>query len=99
MPLFVKIRGSRGRLLVKYEVPKKTLIPHYKNQEAKSIAPVIERLQKGESLALVSDAGTPGISDPGYYLVSEVVKAGFTVEPIPGSHSRYGAVIRFPYSQ
>lgn len=72
------------RLLDRYEVPKKTLIPHYKNQEAKTIAPVIERLQNGESLALVSDAGTPGISDPGYYLVSEVVKAGFTIEPIPG---------------
>ena len=72
------------RLLARYEVPKKTLIPHYKNQEAKSIAPVIERLENGESLALVSDAGTPGISDPGYYMVSEVVKAGFTVEPIPG---------------
>ncbi|MEA2076867.1 MAG: 16S rRNA (cytidine(1402)-2'-O)-methyltransferase [Candidatus Marinimicrobia bacterium] len=72
------------RLLERYEVPKKTLIPHYKNQEAKSIAPVIERLQNGDSLALVSDAGTPGISDPGFYLVSEVIKAGFTVEPIPG---------------
>jgi len=71
-------------LLERYEVPRKTLIPHYKNQEAKSIAPVIERLQNGESLALVSDAGTPGISDPGYFMVSEIVKAGFTVEPIPG---------------
>jgi 16S rRNA (cytidine1402-2'-O)-methyltransferase len=73
-----------SRLLERYEVPKKSLIPHYKNQEAKSIAPVIDRLKNGESLALVSDAGTPGISDPGYYMVSEIVKAGFTVEPIPG---------------
>lgn len=74
-----------SRLLQRYEIPKKTLIPHYKNQEAKSIAPVIERLKSGESLALVSDAGTPGISDPGFYMVSEVVKAGFAVEPIPGA--------------
>ena len=73
-----------GRLLQRYEISKKTLIPHYKNQEAKSIAPVIERLKNGDSLALVSDAGTPGISDPGFYMVSEIVKAGFTVEPIPG---------------
>ena len=73
-----------SRLLERYEVPKKSLIPHYKNQEAKSIVPVIERLKNGESLALVSDAGTPGISDPGFYMVSEIVKAGFTVEPIPG---------------
>ncbi len=73
-----------GRLLERYDVPRKTLIPHYKNQEAKSIAPVIERLQNGESLALVSDAGTPGISDPGYFMVSEIIKAGFKIEPIPG---------------
>ncbi len=72
------------RLLERYDVPRKTLIPHYKNQEARTIAPVIARLKNGESLALVSDAGTPGISDPGYFMVSEVVKAGFTVEPIPG---------------
>jgi 16S rRNA (cytidine1402-2'-O)-methyltransferase len=73
------------RLLERYGIPKKTLIPHYKNQEAKTIAPVIERLKNGGSLALVSDAGTPGISDPGFFLVSEVVKAGFAVEPIPGA--------------
>ncbi len=72
------------RLLERYDVPRKTLIPHYKNQEARTIAPVIARLKNGESLALVSDAGTPGISDPGYFMVSEVVKAGFAVEPIPG---------------
>ncbi|MCK4812892.1 MAG: 16S rRNA (cytidine(1402)-2'-O)-methyltransferase [Candidatus Marinimicrobia bacterium] len=73
-----------GRLLARYEIPKKPLIPHYKNQEAKAIVPVIKQLQEGKTLALVSDAGTPGISDPGFYLVSEIVKAGFRVEPIPG---------------
>ena len=73
-----------GILLARYEIPKKAMIPHYKNREADTIAPVLEHLRNGRSVALVSDAGTPGISDPGYFLVSEVVKAGFAVEPIPG---------------
>ncbi len=47
-------------------------------------APLLERMRQGESLALVSDAGTPGVSDPGEYLVSEAVAAGLSVVPIPG---------------
>lgn len=76
-----------GILLARYEIPKKTLLPHYKNCEADTIAPVLKHLQEGKSIALVSDAGTPGISDPGYFLVYEVVKAGFAVEPIPGPNA------------
>ncbi|MDD3966776.1 MAG: 16S rRNA (cytidine(1402)-2'-O)-methyltransferase [Candidatus Neomarinimicrobiota bacterium] len=73
-----------GILMARYEIPKKPLLPHYKNREADTIGPVLKHLQEGRSIALVSDAGTPGISDPGCFLVSEVVRAGFTVEPIPG---------------
>lgn len=73
-----------GILLARYGIPKKTMIPHYKNREADSIAPVLNYLQEGKSVALISDAGTPGISDPGFFLVSEVVQTGFPVEPIPG---------------
>jgi 16S rRNA (cytidine1402-2'-O)-methyltransferase len=46
--------------------------------------PLLRRLQEGESLALVSDAGTPAVSDPGEYLVTEAVAAGVSVVPIPG---------------
>lgn len=73
-----------GILLARYDIPKKPLLPHYKNQEARTVEPVLEHLRSGKTLALVSDAGTPGISDPGYFLVSEVVKAGFSVVPVPG---------------
>ena len=46
---------------------------------------IIERLQKGEKVAMVTDAGTPAVSDPGARLVREVLKAGFRVIPIPGA--------------
>jgi len=73
-----------SRLLSRYEIPRKPLISHFKNQEAKSIDTILSRLQNGESCALVSDAGTPGVSDPGNFLVKHVINAGFTVVPIPG---------------
>ncbi len=72
------------RLLKRYDIPHKPLITHFKNREEKALEPVLQALRDGKNLALVSDAGTPGISDPGYFLVSQVVKAGFDVVPIPG---------------
>lgn len=56
---------------------------HEHNEEARAAA-LVERLRLGQSLALVSDAGTPLISDPGYRLVAAVRAAGFAVSPIPG---------------
>lgn len=56
---------------------------HEHNEEARA-ATLVERLRAGQSLALVSDAGTPLISDPGYRLVAAVRAAGFAVSPIPG---------------
>ncbi|MCW8982876.1 MAG: 16S rRNA (cytidine(1402)-2'-O)-methyltransferase, partial [Gammaproteobacteria bacterium] len=57
---------------------------HEHNEEQKS-AYVVERLQTGESIALISDAGTPLISDPGYRLVKAAHRAGLVVCPIPGA--------------
>ncbi len=51
----------------------------------RTIADVLSRLKQGESVAYISDAGTPAVSDPGSYLVKRVVEAGFTVSPIPGA--------------
>jgi 16S rRNA (cytidine1402-2'-O)-methyltransferase len=56
----------------------------HQHNEARRGARIIERLAAGESLALISDAGTPGISDPGAHLVREVRAAGHPVVPIPG---------------
>ena len=50
----------------------------------RTVEEVISALREGKSLACISDAGTPGVSDPGSYLVQQVLAAGFTVIPIPG---------------
>ena len=73
-----------GNLLRHYEIRTPLLSLHHHNEHER-VAVVLRRLEKGESVALVSDAGTPGISDPGAKLVKAARDAGFSVEPIPGS--------------
>jgi 16S rRNA (cytidine1402-2'-O)-methyltransferase len=72
-----------GRLLLHFGVKTRLLALHDHN-EADRTATVIAELQSGKSVALVSDAGTPLISDPGYRLVQAAHEAGITVSPIPG---------------
>ena len=72
-----------GRLLLHFGVKTRLLALHDHN-EADRTATVIAELQSGKSVALVSDAGTPLISDPGYRLVQAAHEAGMTVSPIPG---------------
>ncbi len=62
-----------AKLLAHYEI-KKTLISYHHHSKLDKINYIIERLEKGENAALVSDAGTPGISDPGGILVNEILK-------------------------
>ncbi len=61
-----------GNLLKQLEIPKKELISMHGYSDPKKIGVIFARLKKGEHLALVSDAGTPGISDPGFALVSSI---------------------------
>ncbi len=61
------------------------LISYYREKEAERSQQLVTRLLGGESIALVSDAGTPGISDPGAVLVTEARKAGIIVVPLPGA--------------
>ncbi|MDX9706135.1 MAG: 16S rRNA (cytidine(1402)-2'-O)-methyltransferase [Azospira sp.] len=60
------------------------LLPAHEHNEEAAARQVIERLAAGESVALISDAGTPAVSDPGARLVARVREAGFTVVPLPG---------------
>ena len=72
-----------GRLLAHFEIRKPLLSCHGFN-EARRTGEIIARLRAGETIALVSDAGTPGISDPGERVVRAVLAAGLRVEPVPG---------------
>ena len=72
-----------ARLLQHYSIPTPTTSLHEHNEYARTPG-LIARLSAGESIALVSDAGTPGISDPGARLVAAAHAAGVRVEPVPG---------------
>ena len=72
------------QLLNHFEI-KKPLISCRAQNEAEVSKKIIALMEEGKSIAFASDAGTPGISDPGAVLVSEVRKAGFNVVPIPGA--------------
>lgn len=69
------------------------LMSHHKFNEHGTSAAVVERLKAGQTVALVSDAGTPGISDPGFFLVREAAKAGITVQTLPGATACIPAIV------
>ena len=80
-----------GSLLSQYGLAKELMATHQHN-ERQMAEQVIKRLSNGEKIALVSDAGTPAISDPGYLLVNAVRAAGFRVIPIPGASAAITAL-------
>jgi 16S rRNA (cytidine1402-2'-O)-methyltransferase len=73
-----------SRLLNHYQIDKK-LYSHHKFNEHKTLGFFISKLEEGNTIALISDAGTPGISDPGYLLVRACVEKEITVECLPGA--------------
>jgi 16S rRNA (cytidine1402-2'-O)-methyltransferase len=72
-----------GILLRKHNILKKTL-PHHKFNEHRFVEQLGQRMLGGEVMALVSEAGTPGISDPGYLLIRECIRKQVVVECLPG---------------
>lgn len=68
------------------------LLSYYKEKEQERTAVIINKLQEGQNVALVSDAGTPGISDPGSILVQNAVAENIRIEPIPGPSSLTAAL-------
>ena len=71
---------------------RRPLVSHHRFNEARRSEELLERLGRGERVALVSDAGTPGISDPGERVVRAAIAAGFRVEPVPGACALVGAL-------
>ena len=73
-----------GQLLKHFQISK-PLLSYFQFNEAKRSEEIIERLGRGEKVALVTDAGSPGISDPGERVVKAAIAAGFRVESVPGA--------------
>src|SRR5690349_13465581 len=73
-----------GQLLAKFEISK-PLLSYFQFNEARRSEEIIERLRRGEKVALVTDAGSPGISDPGERVVRAAIAAGLRVESVPGA--------------
>ena len=80
------------KLLNFYEI-KKPLISNHRHNEKEKKNILIEELKNGKSIAVVSDAGTPGISDPGEELVKEAIKENIEVVPVPGACALINALI------
>ena len=83
---------TSGVLLKHFNISNK-LMSHHKFNEHGTSASIVERLKAGETIALISDAGTPGISDPGFFLVREAVNAGITVQCLPGATAFVPALV------
>ena len=83
---------TSGVLLKHFDI-KNHLLSHHKFNEHGTSASVIERLQAGQTVALISDAGTPDISDPGFFLVREAVRAGIEVQTLPGATAFVPALV------
>ena len=83
---------TSGILLKHYDIKAK-LQPHHKFNEHKTIESIAQRIQGGENIALISDAGTPGISDPGFLLSRECARQGVDVECLPGATAFVPALV------
>lgn len=83
---------TSGKLLQHYEIKNK-LLSHHKFNEHKTADDIADRILSGDSVALISDAGTPGISDPGYLLVRACLAKGVQVECLPGATAFVPALV------
>ncbi|MCD7970196.1 MAG: 16S rRNA (cytidine(1402)-2'-O)-methyltransferase [Alistipes sp.] len=80
--------------LLKHLGIEKKIVSHHKFNEHATVEMVSEKIAQGQSVALVSDAGTPGISDPGFLLVRTCVEKGIEVETLPGATALIPALVQ-----
>lgn len=83
---------TTAKLLKHYEIGT-PLLSHHKFNEHQQVDRIAERIEKGENIALVSDAGTPGISDPGFLLTRTCVERGIETECLPGATAFVPALV------
>lgn len=83
---------TSGILLKHFEI-KNAMQSHHKFNEHQTVEKVVDRIKAGETVALISDAGTPGISDPGFLVVRECVRNGIEVQCLPGATAFVPALV------
>lgn len=83
---------TSGILLKHFEI-KNAMQSHHKFNEHKTVESVVNRIKAGATVALISDAGTPGISDPGFLVVRECVRNGIEVQCLPGATAFVPALV------
>ena len=82
-----------GILLSKYSINDKQLLSYNDANKTRRTEQAIDLLKLGKDIALVSDAGTPGISDPGFYLIREAINYNIQISPIPGTSALIAALV------
>lgn len=90
--IYAEDTRTSGNLLRHYEIDKKLFAYHQFN-EHKTVELIVEHIASGINAALISDAGTPGISDPGFLLVRECISRGIDVECLPGATAFVPALV------
>lgn len=83
-----------SQVLLKHYGIERKLFSHHKYNEHQTVEFVASRIEAGESIALISDAGTPGISDPGFLLVRTCLERGLEVETLPGATAFVPALVQ-----
>ena len=83
---------TSGVLLKHYEI-KKSMVPYHQHNEHKIAERLVQEILGGKTMALLTDAGTPGISDPAFYLIRECIKNNIKIECLPGATAFVPALI------
>jgi 16S rRNA (cytidine1402-2'-O)-methyltransferase len=91
--IFCEDTRSSSILLKHYNI-QKPVSPYHAHNEHKVLPHLVEQLQSGKTFALLTDAGTPGISDPGFLLVRECIRSGVRVECLPGATAFVPALVQ-----
>jgi 16S rRNA (cytidine1402-2'-O)-methyltransferase len=90
---FIACEDTRHTLkLLNFFELKKKLISYFQPREKEKIPHILKKLEKGHDIALVSDAGTPGLSDPGFPLIRDALEQGILIVPIPGASALTSAL-------
>jgi len=83
---------TSGKLLKHFEIST-PMVSHHMHNEHRTVQKIIQQLLTGKTMALISDAGTPAISDPGFLLVRACIEAGIAVECLPGATAFVPALV------